>query len=279
MISNDFYKLFDSDEISDESLLNFSKNMLNRKNEIPPLYRYSSADYYNIRGLETQSIHLSSIGSMNDIFEGLSCEITDKILSALDKINDIAYIKSFSESKDNLLMWAHYANSYSGMCVEYDFSKIKDDMLIHLFPVMYSEKRFPKQELERAIKEFRKLKRFNESQESPYDMFFIKDIMYLLLTKSNDWSYEKEWRFIAMYYQVFNEAEEMENEECADFYRLDSLKIPVENSIKAVYLGARMKWDIQEHIIEICKRIGGIKVYRTKLSTNKYELESSEVDI
>ena len=55
----------------------------------------------------------------------------------LSKIN----VSCFSVSGwDNALMWSHYANSYSGICVEYDFSDVSQITTI-LKPVKYSKKR------------------------------------------------------------------------------------------------------------------------------------------
>ena len=47
------------------------------------LYRYMPPDYFNIRNIETQTIHLSCNGVMNDVFEGLP-----KSLHLLSRIND-----------------------------------------------------------------------------------------------------------------------------------------------------------------------------------------------
>lgn len=145
MIRQEFEKIISesNDPVYDFELVSFTKNtLIENKNEIPALFRYSPADYYNIRGLETESLFLSHVGGLNDIFEGISCTVDDSALKQIDDMSDIAFIKSFSEDKNNLLMWAHYASNYSGMCVEYDFSKLSDEILYHLFPVYYSERRF-----------------------------------------------------------------------------------------------------------------------------------------
>ena len=119
MIKSSFEKIINDSKdglIYDYELVDFIENMvLNNKNEIPPLFRYSPADYNNIRNLETERLFLSSLGGMNDIFEGISCEVDDSVLETIDDFSDIAFLKSFSEEKNNLLMWAHYAEDYSGM--------------------------------------------------------------------------------------------------------------------------------------------------------------------
>lgn len=61
-------------DIRDEDVLDLSRH------DIPTviqnstsfkLYRYMSPEYFNIRNIEPQTIHLSANGDMNDIYEGL----------------------------------------------------------------------------------------------------------------------------------------------------------------------------------------------------------------
>lgn len=277
MIKEEFNKLFndkDDDTVYDLQLHNFvKKTLIPNCSLIPRLFRYSPANYYNIRGLETQTLFLSNIGAMNDIFEGLACEVDDRVLNILDSYSDIAYLKSFSEEKDNLLMWAHYSENYSGMCVEYDFSKLSEKILYHLFPVYYTNKRFSKQNLDYTISNLYGLKRSQEDNNFPDETDWLRDIMCLFLVKPDCWSYEKEWRIVGTFPQITDDAENVGDEEVADFYNM-SQKISVKDCVTAVYLGARMKSDIKEHIAEICReKLSDVKVYSAKLSKTKYELE------
>ena len=50
-------------------------------------------------------------------------------------------ISCLSESYDSLLMWAHYANSHRGICVEYDLLKINKELEFTPVPVIYSNDR------------------------------------------------------------------------------------------------------------------------------------------
>ena len=277
MIKDKFTQLFEETEgniVYDLDLLDYSNEfLLKEKNSIPRLFRYSLADYYNIRALETETLFLSPIGNMNDVFEGLSCEIDDIVIDKLEDLQDIAYLKSFSEEKNNLLMWAHYAKDYTGMCVEYDLSKLSEDILCHLYPIYYSKTRSTNRNLDRAIEEHIDLKRMNNDNCYPNDCDFIKDILSLFLTKSDAWSYEKEWRIIATHSQIYNTAEDMGDDQTS-LYAINSQNISVKSCIKGVYLGARMKKNIKEHIKEICRnKLNNTPVYSTKLSKNKYELD------
>src|SRR5690606_30132625 len=57
-------------------------------------------------------------------------------------------VTCFSKNCKNLLMWAHYANNHTGMCIGYDLVMLRDS--IHdkspescLLPVSYVEKIIP----------------------------------------------------------------------------------------------------------------------------------------
>ena len=277
-----FIALFSDEEIHyifDFELLDFSKYLINHKDKIPSLFRFSVADYNNIRNLETQSLFLSPIGSLNDIFEGLSGPIDDKVIDNLDKLNDIAYIKSFSEDNKNLLMWAHYADSYSGMCVEYDFSKLNDSILYHLFPIFYSETKILNNPFENTIRELDDLKRTNAENVFPEDTCNLINITSAFLIKSKEWEYEKEWRIIATYPHIHNYFDEIEDDEDAkSLYEIKNQYISVESCIKSVYLGPKMKRRIKDHIKEICKnKLNNIPVYEARISKEKYEIEFVQV--
>lgn len=261
-------------QVSDSDLVEYTEHIiLPNKKHLPHLYRYMPATYYNIRGLETQELFLSSVGSMNDIFEGITCEITDDTIDKLTALDTIAYLKSFSEERNSLLMWAHYADSYSGMCVEYDFSKLPEKYLFHLFPVIYTDTRLAEQSLNFTIAAHKDNIRMNEDNCYPNEPEWLKDILSNFLIKAKPWSYEKEWRLIATYSQIFNSGEDMDDEQ-TELYDISSQKISVSNCIKAIYLGPRMKTDIKDHIKEIAQKTGISQVYDTKISSKRFEIET-----
>ena len=151
---------------------------------IPPLYRYMPANYNNIRSLETQTLFLSEIGSMNDVFEGITGKLSDRDLKCLDKVSDMAYIKAFSENGNSLLMWSIYGDNYAGMCVEYDLSKMKNELLCHLFPVRYSDARNTKGDISMLYDFLKEMHRDIEDSNECADVDDAKDIMSMFLSKS-----------------------------------------------------------------------------------------------
>ena len=281
MLQKAIRELYEENEASiiyDSELLDFVKeNILQNKEKIPHLFRYSKADYYNIRGLEKQTLFLSPVGTMNDVFEGLSCKVDDDVSAKLDYLNDLAFMKSFSEENSNLLLWAHYAENYSGMCVEYDFNLLDNNILFHLFPMVYSDRRIKNENLTKfTAEELLDLKRMNSDGNYPNDTTYLRDIMSLYLVKASCWSYEKEWRIIATYPQIFNTAEEIGDEEVKEFYDISDQIISAKNCIKAIYVGPRMKSEIKNHIYEICNdKLGKIPVYEMNLSRENYSFEKT----
>lgn len=95
--------------------------------------------------------------------------------SILKLINDKYGITCFSEVPNNLLMWAHYGQSHSGLVLGVNARHSSFTSLGDLITVKYSASR-PK---------LSSLKRESE-------------LLKVLSVKSQDWSYEKEWRLVAL---------------------------------------------------------------------------------
>lgn len=103
-------------------------------------------------------------------------------------------------------MWGHYAKSHTGFVVEYDFRNYNSPCTnckqscyyTHydlLFPVIYSNQRFNAKDFVASF--------FSQSifGKAPYEIFIPRDDdlsnIKILLHKSLDWEYEKEWRIIS----------------------------------------------------------------------------------
>lgn len=260
-----------NEQVEDSDLQDYITDVIApNADKLPILYRFSPADYNNIRALETQTLFLSEIGSMNDIFEGLSCNIDDPVIENVEKLTDLAYLKSFTETKDDLKMWSMYADNYAGMCVAYDFRDIDNDFIYHLFPVCYSEKRKTKKHLEDAVFELAKLKRDIDDCNCLDECEAIRNIMSLFLVKSPEWKNEQEWRIVVTYPQLHLYAHNLPNEESSFFYDLKDRNISVPFATD-VYLGPKMPARVKNHIKEIAKKLN-IRIHELKLDKEKYGL-------
>lgn len=255
----------------DLNLLEFSNDLKQNKKNIPPLYRYTPADYNNIRNLETQKIFLSNVGSMNDVFEGLSSKLDDKSNKLLEYASNLAYFKSFSECKNDLKMWSQYADSYAGMCVEYDLRKIDDKLIYHLFPVTYANTRIDDEKLKFALRHFEK-----RLKNETFDEFFLQDITSLYLLKPECWRNEKEWRILFSWLHLNFQADEVldceEDEEILYSYDKQIISFPY---AKAVYMGPKMPKHIKDHISEIADKLH-IVAYEMILDEREYSLNPKE---
>lgn len=128
--------------------------------------------------------------------------------SSMYKFNDInredLCVFSLSEDYDSDQMWAYYANSNKGFCIEYDLSKIKKlsveakRRLFLLYKVEYKE------ELEEfsfdSMNEFMLSDRTNNELLKKANEHFLSK----LLVKAVEWKHEREWRFMHCIYNADN---------------------------------------------------------------------------
>lgn len=144
----------------------------------------------------------------------------------------------FTELGNDLLFWSHYADSHRGMCLEFDSTK---EPLGVAFRVQYKED-YPKMSLPNTT-------------VSPLRM---------LLTKSPDWTREKEFRSLLI------------TDVTRHFHRLDStgslLHLP-SDVLKGVYFGTETPDEDKELILDMIER-GPFNpsIYHGELSTNSYKV-------
>ena len=198
---------------------------------------------------------IKALAKMSDqdihIDEGLEeaqARIHEAIQAIKDKINEIFGITCFAERNDNILMWSHYADKHTGFCVEYDLSKMKSqEAKLMLYPVIYSKKRplFPL-----SMFDFTDIKNVKVAE----GVFPYADIAESLLTKSDIWYYEEEWRIIHT------------------LKNLDEQKL-YEDIITGVYLGANISSD-NEKILREKAIQKGVPIKKMRLLEDKYELEA-----
>lgn len=150
-------------------------------------------------------------------------------------IKDKSGIYSLSKSFTDELLWAHYANSHTGFCIEYDLDKLREfeDSQYSIFDVIYQ----------------------NKPPIISFDDMFALDaqnevIKKLTSQKSKRWEYEQEIRIITP----------KEGRQHYDF-----------RAVKAIYFGLRMP---EERIRLIMGALRGrdIKYFQMQLKLNSYEL-------
>lgn len=145
--------------------------------------------------IEITEANIISIIEMDDSLDKLQKkteEVRDsKYLPAAKEFLSKLTVSCFSISGwNNQLMWSHYANSYTGICIEYDFTKI-NDFVGFIYPVEYSPCR-PTLD----FKDLGIIGYDTELQEFIHNDVNISAIFSYILSKNTCWSYENEWRII-----------------------------------------------------------------------------------
>jgi Protein of unknown function (DUF2971) len=112
----------------------------------------------------------------NELFEK-AFEIT------LADIRKTRGVLCFSETREDILMWSHYGDKHSGVCLCFD---TKFDFFEDALPVRYASE-YPKPDFVRLLED-------QNSSSTNADLAKKKIEQLLYLTKSDKWKYEKEWR-------------------------------------------------------------------------------------
>lgn len=168
---------------------------------------------------------------------------------------NIRKIACFSTDYKSMLMWGHYADGHKGFVAEYNMkeiikkckfecnveqlkncSKLGLDFL--LVPVIYRENSYDGTDYLLQNIVYHILQNAYSSEKVSY---FDHDKLFalrLILNKSKDWEYEKEWRLVA---NIKSEIE-LGVPECI-----------LKCRPKKVLLGAKMKIEDKKRIINICK--------------------------
>lgn len=161
------------------------------------------------RTLKNLTISFSPLTSFNDIYENEYLvtyfandeedrkELIKQPHSPIQKIKEMVneYLSAlkvtcFTKSPINNLMWSHYADMHLGICYCFDFSKRHapcTPIPVDWGEVNYSSK-IP------SIKVF---------QDQTSESMLLEIANEIVLTKSNDWSYEQEIRFFRTQDQPF----------------------------------------------------------------------------
>jgi len=219
-------------------------------------YKYRSIDQDNlentlnkdVESLIANQLYASPFKALNDPFENIynetisdfmnqigkdTYDVKPKLEKVLEAISNVG-IYSLSKSYNNELMWAHYANSHKGFCIEYDIDKLETSYRIpktvHQFEVCYESK---------------------PQTLNIYDVGKPNGLKKLLAIKSKTWNYEKEIRL------VFDTAH---------------LKDYLPSALTGIYFGSEMKKEHKNYLIDALKD-KNVKFYDINRKANSYKLD------
>ena len=184
----------------------------------------------------------------------LSSNFADDLMDAVNqtfrRLRKEFRIACFSKTKDSILMWSHYAKNHTGFCIEYDFHSSK--LAQHLHPVRYTQDR-----------------KFIPGSFADHDNAAANHAIYeAALYKSEEWSYEEEWRCV-LHEKVLNRLNPLP-------FDISRFAFGVQSCINAVYLGAKTA---EKYRIQICDHYKGtnVKVFQMELMPDCYKLDSRQL--
>jgi hypothetical protein len=136
------------------------------------LVYYFTSPEYGLSNLKNKHLKVSEFKNLNDPFEFLGVEMSDKDVRKALNFEKSLISKSkglicFSESKYDPVQWAHYADNHKGVCLGFEIPKKK------LSKVKYVSSRLAKSTIDDPGKAHK-----------------------LLTTKFKHWKYEKEHRLV-----------------------------------------------------------------------------------
>lgn len=174
---------------------------------------------------------------------------------AFNKWDTKVGILSLSAVEKNLLMWAHYADSHTGMLIEFDQN--------HFF--------FNAANRTDAEFDFGMLTKVVYSKDRPKDHVektSLLEIIPMLKTKSVEWIEEQEWR-------VYQLLENRDEEKIIGIETAYLFKVPPD-CIKRVVVGCNMDYPNRKRVVDAIKKnpkLADIKLEESVLNLDLFSLE------
>lgn len=203
---------------------------------------------------ETLLSFLQLNSTIDELIEKIESIKNDIYLNCFNDFLSQLTISCFSSSGwNNQLMWAHYANSYSGICIEYDLTKM-DDFIGFIYPVNYTNERPTI-----SLKDFGiSITTTDGNIDVVQKEIDIVPVFNYLLCKNTCWGYEKEWRIINI----------------GEKNTPISIDFPF---IKSITLGLNIDDDTKRIILDICNA-KNIECYELSINLEDFSLDRVLLD-
>lgn len=233
------------------------------------VYKYRSSEIMllkrDLRSLINNEIFSAPIKSLNDVFEAkfIINEKTFEFNFFMDKVNSNAikntplsilneYIEtsskfgvySLSKNYNDELLWAYYANSHKGFCLEYDLQEL---VSYRMREELVTEVIYQTEVPTLTISDL-----YSFHKGTSLDNTLNKK---LIATKSKRWGHEGELRIVTG---------------LSGKYKYEY------NSLKAIYFGCRCTPYFHKLVMKVM-RGRGIKYYKMQTKNDSYELERVEI--
>lgn len=153
-------------------------------------------------------------------------------------------VSCFSKVYDEVLMWSHYANKHTGVCIGFEFpiEPLPKDFIV--FPVVYKD------------------------SVQPFDVYAnpFRIILHWIITKSHHWKYEKEVRAI-----IKNDSRKLLNDGNNYYYVIEK------DWIKEIVFGCKVSDKVVEKTIKLIRKNGfkNILIKRMFINPDNFSLEEN----
>ncbi|WP_305405797.1 DUF2971 domain-containing protein [Photobacterium leiognathi] len=156
------------------------------------LYKYLSEDVA-LKFIENPILRVTQHWDLNDPFECLLAQSDKTFLNDIkneglsnhmENFMSLHGIISLSETPDNLLMWSHYADNHKGAVIEFT---IDENYPFDLFNVCH---------IPMSSDAILRKVNYRKNRKSPLNNSLEDLRNHYYLTKSDEWIYEKEYRYI-----------------------------------------------------------------------------------
>lgn len=207
-------------------------------------------DYQNVDIEENTIIEILQV---EDVLKEVEAEVIsikeEKYIPFLKDFLSRMTVTCFSASGwDNQLMWSHYANAYSGICVEYDFERM-DKFIGFMGQVNYSNVRPTVMLKDLGITTLKQ----NETGSLITEEVNTSALVDYLLAKNQCWGYEEEWRIINLGEEPYTPA---------------FIEVPF---IKSITLGLELDDMCKQLLWDVCQE-RDIECYQLVISSSDYSL-------
>ena len=183
---------------------------------------------------------------VNGIFDTFTQIVRQQVSEHIAKVIGIL---SLTETPDNLLMWAHYAASHEGFVIGFDDQ--------HPY---FNERRGPKDE-------FHYLRKVDYRKQRPNAPMIELTGTEMFLVKSEQWSYENEWRIL----RPLQDAHQIND---VGPYPIHLFVFPPA-IIREIILGCRMPEEMRDKIIQTVKsdkQYRDVKILQAKPDEKEFRL-------
>lgn len=184
---------------------------------------------------------------LTDVEMGIITKGRDEIVlnEALEKSREIMRKKfgicCFSEKRDNILMWAHYAKQHTGFCLEFNVDNDFFTLSTRAIKVEYD-----------AI--------WPELNVMRLDSYPEGEVGKKLLIKANNWEYEQEWRIV-------------DNEKGPGIQNFP------EDALSGVIIGCRISQENKDNVFRWCRmRKHPPTLYEAKEKQKEFGLDIIRID-